>query len=300
MRGQIFEALHRRMAEDSRLFLVIADMGINLVERFADSYPDRFVNVGIAEQNMIGVCAGLYNAGYRPIAYTICNFAVHRCFEQVRNEIGIHRYPVVVLGISTGFDNSPLGPTHHMVDDWGALRAIPGIEVHCPSSGSYAEHVLGDVLDRNVSAYVRIPKGEFAEPKSAERFVLLPGSANHTLIVTYGGVAQAAITAQRTNPRLAVMVFNCLRPLNEDAVAAIWSRYDRVIIVEDHFAETGLFASACQIVVKYELELQLESRAPSQYCMEVGSSAEHFWKDFGADAASLADIDVKAREGKVV
>lgn len=291
MRSQIFDALHRRMADDPKLFLVIADMGINLVERFAASYPDRFVNVGIAEQNMIGVCAGLYNVGYRPVAYTICNFAVHRCFEQVRNEIGIHRYPIVVLGISTGFDNSPLGPTHHMVDDWGALRAIPGIEVHCPSSTEYAERVLDDVLDRNVPAYVRIPKGEFAEPRSAKRVVLFPGSGNDTLIVTYGGVAQAAITAQRTNPRLAVMVVNRLRPLDEDEVAAIWSRYGRVIVVEDHFAETGLFATAAQIVTKYRLPLALESRAPREYCMEVGGNAEHFWKNFGADAASLARID---------
>lgn len=292
MRTQIFDALHRRMGNDPRLFLVIGDMGINLVERIADSYPDRFVNVGIAEQNMIGVSAGLYNAGYRPVSYTICNFAVHRCFEQIRNDVGIHGYPIVMLGISTGFDNSPLGPTHHMVDDWGALRAIQGIEIHCPSSKAYAERVLDDVLDRSVSAYIRIPKGEFAAPATAEPAVLLPGSGARSLIITYGGLAQAAIAAQRLNPALSVMVMNRLRPLDDAFLSATWSRYERLIVVEDHFAETGLFASVAEIIAVRRLPLSLESRAPGRYFMHVGCTAEYFWKSIDADADSLARIDV--------
>lgn len=291
MRTQIFDAMHRRMAVDPRLFLVIGDMGINLVERFGESYPDRFVNVGIAEQNMIGVCAGLFNVGYRPVAYTICNFAVHRCFEQIRNEIGIHKYPVVVLGISTGFDNAPLGPTHHMVDDWGALRAIHGIEVHCPSSKTYAAHILDDVLDRGVSAYIRIPKGEFTEPDSRDAVVHMPGSVHDTLLVTYGGIAQAAIRAQRMNSRLSVMVVNQLRPLDQAQLGAIWSSYARLVVVEDHFAETGLFASVCEIVATQRLDVSIESRAPCRYTMEVGCGPEYFWKRLGADPESLARID---------
>lgn len=291
MRSQIFDALHRRMAVDPRLFLVIGDMGINLVERFAETYPDQFVNVGIAEQNMIGVCAGLFNVGYRPVAYTICNFAVHRCFEQIRNEIGIHKYPIVVLGISTGFDNSPLGPTHHMVDDWGALRAIAGIEIHCPSSKAYAEHVLDDVLDRNVSAYIRIPKGEFAEPAGTDAAVLVPGEVQGTLVLTYGGIAQAALAAQRANPRMAVMVMNRLRPLDEERLVATWRNYSRIVVVEDHFAETGLFASVAEILACRQLSVRLESRAPRDYFLEVGTSAENFWTRYGADATSLAGLE---------
>jgi len=291
MRSQIFDAMYRRMAVDPRLFLVIGDMGINLVERFAATYPGQFVNVGIAEQNMIGVCAGLFNVGYRPVAYTICNFAVHRCFEQLRNDIGIHKYPIVVLGISTGFDNSPLGPTHHMVDDWGALRAIAGIEVHCPSSKAYAEHVLDDVLDRNVSAYIRIPKGEFAEPASTDEMVLLPGAGQDTLVVTYGGIAQAALAAQRVNPRLAVMVVNRLRPLDEEHLVETWRNYSRLVVVEDHFAETGLFASIAEILAVRRLPLHLESRAPRDYFLDVGTSVERFWDRYGADAESLACLE---------
>src|SRR3954470_1155220 len=90
MRGQILDAVFNRMATDPDVFFVTGDMGINLVEKFEEAYPERYANVGIAEQNMVGVSAGLANLGYRPFAYTISNFAVHRCFEQIRNDIGLH------------------------------------------------------------------------------------------------------------------------------------------------------------------------------------------------------------------
>src|SRR4051812_3739994 len=106
MRAQILDALFERMAQDEEIYFLTADMGINLVEKFGDKYPNRYANVGIAEQNLVGVSAGLCNLGYRPFGYTISNFAVHRCFEQIRNEIGIHHLPITLLGTSTGYDNA--------------------------------------------------------------------------------------------------------------------------------------------------------------------------------------------------
>ena len=158
MRAQIINTLFDRMATNPDIFFLTADMGINLVERFAEKYPDRFLNVGIAEQNLVGVSAGLVNIGFRPFAYTISNFAVHRCFEQIRNEIGIHDYPVILLGTSTGYDNASLGPTHHMLDDWGSIKAIPEIDIYCPSSVAYAGILADHLIDIGRPAYVRIPK----------------------------------------------------------------------------------------------------------------------------------------------
>ena len=202
---------------------------------------------------------GLANAGYHPVAYTIGNFLIQRCLEQVRDEIGLHRYPIVLLGTGTGFETVPLGPTHHIVDDWGTLRAIPGIEIHCPSSVAYAEGLLDDVMDRKVAAYIRVPKGEYVKPASSEPVVYLPGEQSGVLLATYGGPAQACLQAQEKSPGLSVMVFNRLRPIDDEAIAAIWSHYDRLVIVEDHAAETGLYSSACQIVAKHRLSLVIES-----------------------------------------
>lgn len=159
MRVQIIDAVFNRMQTDKDVFFLTADMGINLVERFGETYPDRYLNVGIAEQNMVGIAAGLANTGYKVFAYTISNFAIHRCFEQIRNDVGLHGHPVTLLGASTGFDHAPLGPTHHVIDDWGALKALPGIDIYCPSSVAYAATLVGRILEAGRPAYVRIPQG---------------------------------------------------------------------------------------------------------------------------------------------
>ena len=142
MRGKILDALFESMKVDENIFFLTADMGIGLIERFKEKFPNRFLNVGIAEQNLIGIAAGLVNLGYKPFVYTISNFAIHRCFEQIRNEIGLHKYKITILGTSCGYDNAPLGPTHHVIDDWSALSNIPNIDIFCPSSVSYAASPL--------------------------------------------------------------------------------------------------------------------------------------------------------------
>lgn len=289
MRAQIFDALFERMQRDPSVFFVIADMGINLVERFAETFPDRFVNVGIAEQNMIGVCAGVANCGYRPVAYTISNFAVHRCFEQIRNDVAIHRTPIVILGIGTGYDNAALGPTHHIIDDWGCMRSFPGIEIHSPSNCAYATPLLDDLLDRGVSAYVRIPKSESRYSESVNPLVYLPGTERDVLLCTYGGLAPVAVEAQRLNPAISVMVVNRLRPLADDDLASTLHKHRRLVVLEDHFAETGLFSSLCQLATSRNMNVAIESRSPSDYTLTVGTSPGVFLRSFRGDAASLAE-----------
>ena len=87
MRNNIIASLINEMEKDDKIFFLTADMGINLVEQIQDKFPARFSNVGIAEQNMIGIAAGLANLGYKPFVYTISNFVIHRCFEQIRNDL---------------------------------------------------------------------------------------------------------------------------------------------------------------------------------------------------------------------
>lgn len=287
MRGQIIEAIHRRMATDPDVFFLTADMGINLVEKFEESFPERFANVGIAEQNLVGVAAGLANLGYRPFAYTISNFAIHRCFEQIRNEIGIHDYPVTLLGTSTGYDNAPLGPTHHIIDEWGALKTIPEIDIYCPSSVAYAGTLVDRILAAGRPAYVRIPKGGPKIPDSTDHVVKLPGTASEVLLVSYGTPAQSCIQAQEREPRLSVLVVNRLRPLDEEAVVAMLAPHARIIVVEDHFPSTGLYGSLCELVARHPVQGRLSSLAPQDYTLEVGNSSEYFYRKYGLDVSGV-------------
>jgi transketolase len=284
VRGQIIDAIFAEMEHNDDIYFLTADMGINLVEKFGEKFPDRYANVGIAEQNLIGVGAGLANLGYRPFAYTISNFVIHRCLEQIRNDIGIHRYPITLLGTSTGFDNAPLGPTHHIIDEWGSLQSLPEIDIYCPSSVTYASTLVQTVLSEARPAYIRIPKGEHREPDSKEHMVHLAGNHGGTALISYGNPLQACLQARDTNPELGVIAINRLRPLPDAVLKDALSQYGTAIVVEDHFPNSGLYGSLCEFVNRHQIPIRLFPLAPTDYTFDVGTSPEYFSKKFGLDA----------------
>jgi len=109
MRNALVEQLCLLARDDARIFLLTADLGWSVVEAFAREFPDRFLNVGVAEQNMAGIATGLAMVGYRPFIYSIANFAALRCYEQIRNGPVLHRLPVCVVGIGGGYAYGPAG-----------------------------------------------------------------------------------------------------------------------------------------------------------------------------------------------
>lgn len=280
------------METDQSVFFLTADMGINLVERFGEAYPQRFLNVGIAEQNLIGVSAGLCNAGFRPVAYTISNFITHRCFEQIRNDVALHAYPVIMLGTSSGFDNAPLGPTHHIIDDWGAIAGIPGIDIYCPASTAYAETLIDRLIDAGRPAYVRIPKGAPAEPLLDADIVYMPAAEPDVLLVTYGSPAAACLAVAGLRRDVSVLVINKLKPLRWRDVATAFGEHREIIVVEDHFPEQGLFGTLARLAVEAHVLPSLHSIAPQRYNFTVGRSAAYYEALYRLDARGvMAAVD---------
>ena len=287
MRGQIIDSIFLQMESNPEIFFLTADMGINLVEKFEEKYPERYLNVGIAEQNLIGVSAGLANLGYKPFAYTISNFAIHRCFEQIRNDIGLHGHPITILGTSTGYDNAPLGPTHHIIDEWGTLKSIPEIDIYCPSSTSYAAKLVERILHAGRPAYVRIPKGGHLEPDSEEHMVKLHGEDSEIVLVSYGNPAQNCIQVRKEDPRISVIIINRLRPLDDNELLKALYPHKRIIVVEDHFPQSGLYGTLCELIARSSLPRRVESIAPRGYSFDVGATPEYFHKKYEIDVAGI-------------
>jgi transketolase len=243
MRNVFFDALFEKMAEDESLFFVTADMGLGIVERFEQHYPDRIVNVGIAEQNMIGVAAGLANLGYRPVCYTISNFLVHRCLEQIRNDICLHEYPIMLVGTSTGFDNGKLGPTHQVIDDIGPIKALPKIRIYSPGSDSGMENVVAAAFSENNPCYIRLGKGGM-DTKETTLNGLVRCNGKDELIITHGTLLEDVIN----NSAADVLMINQVHPLSgANLDLDIFSNYKHVSIVEDQNHISGLYNSMCQL-----------------------------------------------------
>ena len=276
MRNQIIDQIYIEMKKDKNIFFLTADMGINLVEKIEKDYPERFLNVGIAEQNLIGVASGLINSGFKVVAYTISNFLVHRCFEQLRNDISLHKKPIVMIGTSCGFDNAPLGPTHHIIDDWGYVKNLPGFNVYCPSNISYCDNLFSELINLKKSIYLRIPKGGFDNINEKRDFQFLEKKSDN-IFLTYGALVEELYPLYKEHNQ-SMLVFNKLHPIDKSKIINILEKYKKVYIVEDHFSSNGLYDSICKLIVNYNVSFKLKSFSPEDYDLKVGTNINYFFK----------------------
>lgn len=283
MRSVFFENLREAMRRDKRLFLLIDDTGFNLVEPLFEEFPDRTLNVGVAEQNLIGISAGLCNVGFRPVCYAISNFLIHRCLEQIRNDLCLHNYPVILVGTATGFDNGGLGATHHVVDDIGCLKPLPKIKIYSPSSKESVSVVFEEVMKSDSPVYVRIAKSSFSEARPAKtvnRF-LVKDNSSEVLVISHGKMVKNVFEAAGLHPSFSVFAMDKLKPLEESCVTELLSTYKHVVVVEDNF-NSGLYNSLCQFAVEKNIRAcELHSLSPAESYEELVGDATNLEEKHG-------------------
>ncbi len=289
------EALREEMRRDTSVFFVTADMGINLVEPIRDEFPDRYLNVGIAEQNAIGVAAGLASSGFKPWVYTISNFLVHRCFEQVRNDAALHELPITLFGTSSGYDNAPLGPTHHIIDDWGLIAGLPGATVYAPSTDEFASTVVNRIQSSQGLTYLRVAKGSVSYPDSDAEVVTVGdiSDSSRPLVISYGGVGGRLLTSADILDGVNLLIINKLAPLPALVTEALNREPESVIVVEDHFPRNGLAGDVALHIAQNGLHTRFVPIAPSSFDLVVGESTQELDKRNGLDASSVTTCIAK-------
>lgn len=286
MRNAIVNHIYKLMHKNKRIFFLTGDMGINLVEKFEKKFPERFLNVGIAEQNLIGVSAGLYNAGYLPFAYAISNFITQRCLEQIRNDIVLHNYPITLIGTSTGFDNAALGPTHHVVDDWGSLKGFPGLEIYCPNSLNYAKKLIPKIIKKKKPTYIRIPKSSFEDIVTDKDYFFKRGRNNKILLISYGGTSRACLEINKSK-NIACLLINKLHPINKNDFLKIVKDFKNILVVEDQMKFNNFYSSISELIINIKNKPNLHQICPTKYELTVGNSQEYFYKKFKMDKKSI-------------
>jgi transketolase len=158
MRNAFVAALFEQAKTDEKLFLLCGDVGYSVLEPFAQAYPKRFINCGIAEQNMMLVACGLAMEGYNVFTYTIGNFATLRCMEQIRQDICYHNLNVKIVAVGSGYAYGSLGVSHHMTEDISMMRSLPNMLVCSPCDAIESRQIAGIVSEHCGPAYVRINK----------------------------------------------------------------------------------------------------------------------------------------------
>jgi transketolase len=231
---------------DRSVFLIVGDLGFSVVEPFAEEFPDRFLNAGVAEQNMTGVASGLAKEGFKVFTYSIGNFPTLRCIEQIRNDVCYHEANVKIVAVGGGYAYGPLGFSHHATEELGMLRTIPNLAICVPGDPVEAECATSLLVRTPGPCYMRLGKaGERVVHTDAISLewgkMLTVREGKKTAVLTHGSMLKTAFDfiAQKTlNWGLYSVPF--IRPFDAAALKHISSKYDTIVTIEEHQRSGGL------------------------------------------------------------
>jgi transketolase len=256
MRGTFFKTLTELAMHDGRILLLTGDLGYLALEPFSDTFPDRFYNVGVAEQNMVGMATGLAEAGYIPFVYSIVPFAVLRPYEFIRNGPIHHRFPVRIVSIGGGLEYGHDGVSHYGLEDIGVMRLQPGITVIAPADHQQARTALKATWDLTGPVYYRLGKDDQTTvPGLDGRFELghaqLIGNGTDLLIVAMGSIATEAAEAARllsiAGVVCTVMIIASLNPPPVE-LPEVLTHFRLALTVEAHFITGGVGSLVSEVV----------------------------------------------------
>ena len=160
MRKIFIEELILAAKKNKKVVLIVNDLGYSVVERFAEMFPKQFYNAGVAEQNMMGIAAGMALEGYHVFVYSIGNFPTFRCAEQIRNDIDYHNLPVTVVNVGAGLSYGNLGYTHHSLQDYGLMRLFPNMLIASPGDDMEAKACVKYIIKNPQPSYLRLSKAK--------------------------------------------------------------------------------------------------------------------------------------------
>lgn len=274
MRNRFADTFYELGKQDPRLAIVVADISpAGSISKFREHFPERFVNTGVAEQIMIGLCAGMALKGMRPFAYTIATFTLYRPFEFVRDDLGYQELPVTIVGIGGGVTYSTLGATHHAMEDVAIATAIPTMSVIAPCDPDEVALATKWCAQENNNGPVYLRLGKAGEPiitQQAEPFVIgklryiQRGEPQGTCILSYGSMVKkslqlAELLTQQQGGAIAVVNCHTIKPLDRPGITQILHSYKRVIIVEEHVPHGGLSSRVKELAVDTRANCEVRS-----------------------------------------
>ncbi len=253
MRDTFSKLLAEAAQKDDRLLLLTGDHGYALFDQFRKVSSDRFINCGIAEQNMVGMAAGLAKGGFRPVVYGLAAFVPMRVLEQIKMDVCYENLPVILVGDGAGIVYGQLGASHQCSEDVSALRPIPNIEIYSPADRHELVYCFEKMRERDVPAYLRFGKADCGDihkgPVNVPLGDLIPvslgfagtaGSGNKIALIATGSMVSRAVEVQKRLPRASVWSAPMLLPINANQIREICGANQVVIAMEEHSINGGL------------------------------------------------------------
>lgn len=250
MRNAFIEELILAAEKNERIVLVVGDLGYGVVEPFAKKFPKRFFNSGVAEQNMMGLSAGLASEGYHIFVYSIANFPIFRCAEQIRNDVDYHKLPVTIVAVGGGLAYGNLGYSHHAVQDYAFMRSLPHMTILSPGDPMEVRSCMRLILNSPQPSYLRL--GKAGEPsfhqnvpniENGEWSLVSPSKSSNKkkCLLTTGTTLGLAMEWQKDDKYKDYFVYSM--PIwsmaQKKRQATQVSEWEEVVTLEDHLYDGG-------------------------------------------------------------
>jgi transketolase len=297
MRTVFNETLKKIAENNERIYLILADIGYGEIEEFAEQFPDRFFNVGVAEQNMTGIACGVALEGNIAVTYSIANFPTLRCLEQIRNDVCYHKANVKIVIIGGGLAYGALGVSHQATEDLAIMRALPDMVVIAPGDFAEAEAATYAMFEHDGPVYFRC--GYKKEPplhagpinfRIGEAITISEGS-DVTLIgtgtITYHALQASKILSSK-GISCRVLSMHTVKPIDKEVILKAAEETDAIITVEEHNITGGLGGAVAEVLAEEGAPVRFKRIGlPDTYVHIVGS---HEWllDHYGFSPESIA------------
>jgi len=255
MRDNFINALINLAENDKEIVLLTGDLGFGVFEKFESRFPSQYYNVGVAEQNMIGLATGLALEGKKVVTYSIGNFGILRCLEQIRNDACYHDANITIIANGGGFSYGSLGMSHHTTEDLAILRALPNMSVVAPCTANEAGEAITAMILNGGTGYLRLDKTSAKDCSSEDPFVIgksrrYKEGKDITLIATgsiLGEANTASVELRKLGIEARVVGMHSIKPIDVDEITDAVSNTGGIVTVEEHNKDGGLGSAIAEV-----------------------------------------------------
>ncbi len=279
MRNQFARTLEQVGASDEQLVVLLGDISVFLLRGFQQRFPNRFYNIGISEQTIVGMAAGLSAVGFHPIVHNIARFAVERCYEQIKIDLCYQKLGATIISVGSAFDYAGLGCTHHCYEDFAVLRSLPNMRIVCPSSEIEFDTIFRQTYaDNNYPTYFRLPAtkhGVKFDPGLIEfgKSIKIKDGNAVTIVVTGPQLRNAIDATEGLDAE--IIYVHTIKPLDIPSIRASAQKTGTVVTIEEHSVIGGLGDEVSRAVEDIRNIRQVRIGIRDRFLTEYGSYEQH-------------------------
>lgn len=299
MKKALINTICDLMQKRKDIYMFTGDLGYGVMNRIIDEHPDRFINVGICEQNLTSAAAGMALEGNIVFTYSIGNFPTLRCLEQIRNDVAYHGANVKIVAVGGGFAYGNLGMSHHATEDIAVMRAIPGMTVLSPADCYETREAVKLAVQINGPVYLRLGRGgeldvnhesdDIKKPMLITKTSYIQGKSKIAVLGTGGVVVEIEKVVYMLDGKYNISAYSVaqIKPIDRDIILKICNENDYVLTVEEHNIIGGLGSTVAELIAENNVHAKLVRIGMRDEFTHVVGSPTYLRSYYGIDCEGI-------------